>query len=252
MNRNTLIGAIIIIVVLGGIVWYGATRPAAPAASTVATSTIPEAGPYVEHGQYFDITANYPTTTPLSAEADQAARGQMRTWISGEIAQFKTNGNFDNLTQNDIHMMGYDQGRKETLQIKYLIASSPRTVSYIYTEYLDTLGAHGNTFFKTFTFDTETGALLSLSDVFQGDYLATLSQLARAKLPAIIGQGYDLTFIKDGTTPDAKNFQSFFFDNTDFVVLFPPYQVAPYSSGPQTLRIPVAQLDSVLQPAYRP
>jgi hypothetical protein len=258
MKKEIVIGAASLVIIVLGIGLYVAYyHPGTPAPST--TLALPP-GSYTEHAAYYDIAANYPTTTPLSSSADAAAVAQIQSAISGIISQFKTQGNFANLSPNDISMMGFDQGKKESLQIEYLIGSGPHTVSYIFTTYTDTLGAHPNTDFATFTFDTDpstssgqAGQALALSDIFASgsDYLGTLSTLARQALPAIIGQGSDPSFINPGTTPDASNFKNFFFDNSDFVILFPPYQVAPYSSGPQTLRIPVTQLDSILNPAYQ-
>ncbi len=254
MQKNIIIGVAVLLVIVTGIVLYAAMKPAPVQAP--AALTLPASG-YTEHAQYYDIAANYPTTTPLAASvgaaADAAAIAKIQTAISALISQFKADGNFANLSPRDITMMGFDQGRKESLQINYLIASSPRTVSYIFTTYMDTLGAHPNTTFTTLTFDTKTGAELALGDIFASgtDYLDTLSRLARQMLPGIIGEGADASFINPGTTPDASNFQNFFFDNKDFVVLFPPYQVAPYSSGPQTLRIPITQLDSILKVEYQ-
>lgn len=253
MQKDTLIGFAVVIIIIAGIVLYAALRPVpAKAPGIEATNTLPENG-YVEHAQYYDIAANYATSTPLQEPANTSAVTLMKNFVSDTIAQFKTDGNFANLTPEDIKMMGFDQGRKETLQIVYLIASSPHTVSYIFTIYEDTLGAHGNTFFHTFTFDTETGAPLALADIFSlgVDYLNTLSSLARAKLPAIIGPDADATFIKNGTTPEEKNFANFFFDNQELVFIFPPYQVGPYTAGTQTLRIPLSELSTILKPGYR-
>ncbi len=253
MTKNLLIGSIAALVILGSIMFYAATKPL-PAA--VPAMTLPENG-YSEHAPYYDIAANYATSTPLLTEvgpaANAAAVALMEKFIGNTISQFKTDGNFANLTASDISTMGLSQGRKETLQITYLIASSPHTVSYIYTTYTDTLGAHGNMFFRTFTFDTTTGAALSLADLFAPgtEYLGTLSGLARAKLPGVIGGTVDTGMIANGTTPEDKHFSNFFFDNKDFVILFDPYAVAPYSAGPQTLRIPVAQLADILKPEYR-
>lgn len=254
MNKDTIIGAIVLIIIFVGIIIYAAFRPApAKAPGTVENAPALLGGGYVEHAQYYDIAANYASSTPLAEPANSAAVALMKSFISDSIVQFKTDGNFANLTPADIATMGFDQGRKETLQITYLIGSSPRTVTYIYTTYMDTLGAHGNTFFHTFTFDTVTGAPLGLADIFSpgADYLGKLSAESRAKLPGVIGQGYDMNFIKDGTTPDEKNFVNFFFDNRELVILFPPYQVAPYSFGPQTLRIPLSDLTSILKPEYK-
>ncbi|HUY05188.1 MAG TPA: RsiV family protein [Candidatus Paceibacterota bacterium] len=257
MKKSTLSGIAAILVILGSIGFYAATRPlTATAPGTTATMALPDGG-YSEHAAYYDIAANHATSTPLLAAvgpaANAAAVALMEKFVGDTIVQFKTDGNFANLTANDIHMMGFDQGRKEKLQIVYLIASSPRTVSYIYTTYEDTLGAHGNTFFHTFTFDTTSGAALSLADLFVpgADYLGTLSSIARAKLPAVIGKNASAQMLDSGTTPEDKNFANFFFDNKDFVILFAPYAVAPYSSGPQTLRIPVSELGRILKPEYR-
>ncbi len=254
MKKELIIGGAVLVVIVVGIVFYAAVKPTPVSAPVVLT--LPEGGD-TEHAPYYDIAANYPTSTPLAetagAAADRAAIAKIQSLVSGIISDFKTQGNFDHLSLRDISMMGFDKGSKESLQITYLIASSPRTVSYIFTTYEDTLGAHPNTSFSTLTFDTSTGQALALSDIFLSgsDYLGTLSTLARQMLPAIIGDSADPTFINPGTTPEAANFQNFFFDNKDFIILFAPYQVAPYSSGPQTLRIPVSQIRTILQPQYQ-
>ncbi|OYV27430.1 MAG: hypothetical protein B7W98_01795 [Parcubacteria group bacterium 20-58-5] len=251
MQRNTYIGIAVILVIFIGIVLYAATRPV-PAKAPGATVALP-GNHYVEHAPYYDIAANYATSTPLAAAENTVAVAEMKRFVADTIAQFKSDGNFATLTPQDAAKIGLGAGRKETLNIVYLTASSSHTVSYIFTVYEDTLGAHGNTFFKTFTFDTTSGAALTLADLFApgADYLGTLSSLARAKLPAITGQGADAAFITPDTTPDDKNFANFFFDNQNLVILFPPYAVAPYAAGPQTLRIPTSELANILKPEYR-
>ena len=257
MKKETLIGAIVLLVIVSGVIFYGATSSSPSKAPETADLSALSGTSYVEHAPYYDIAVNYASSTPLlgkvSASADAAAVALMKHFVSDAVAQFKTDGNFANLTAADVKTMGLSQSRKETLEIKYLISSSPRTVSYIFTTYEDTLGAHGNTFFRTFTFDTSTGTLLSLADLFApgSDYLSRLSSISRAELPAVIGDSAATSFIASGTTPSDKNFENFFLDNASLVVLFPPYQVAPYSAGPQTLRIKVTDLANFLKPEYR-
>lgn len=256
MKKDTFIGIASIAILLLALAAYALLHPlAAKAPGALDTSGLP-AGSYAEHTQYFDISAHYATSTPItsvSTAADAGAVAAMKNFVGATITQFKTDGNFANLTPEDIKIMGFDTGRKETLDIVYLLASSKRTVSYIFTIYEDTLGAHGNTFFHTFTFDSRTGAPLTLSDLFLPEtaYLDKLTAVSRAALPAVIGVGADNGMMANGTTPDEKNFQNFFFDNTDFVILFDPYAVAPYAAGPQTLRIPTSQLSNILKPEYR-
>ena len=259
MKKNNIVVIVVAIVALCGIVFYIAVQP--DSEKTPSTIGLP-AGSYVEHADYYDIATNYATSTPLtqvSAAADAAAISSMQSFVSDTIAQFKTDGNFANLTPKDIATLGLGSDRKESLEIKYLIASSPRSVSYIFTTYEDTLGAHPNTTFKTFTFDTTTGKELALGDVFStgSDYLSALSTISRAQLPSVIGDAatsdpsFAVNFIDPGTTPEAKNFENFFLDNDNLVILFPPYAVAPYSAGPQTLRIPLSELANVLKIEYR-
>ncbi|HVB19883.1 MAG TPA: RsiV family protein [Candidatus Paceibacterota bacterium] len=243
MRKNNLIGIVVLFIILAGIVLYAAIRPVPASAPGTAgmLPALPE-GKYTEQTPYYDIAANYATSTPLDSSANATAITLMKNFVSDTIEQFKSGIDLSNA-----------QGNKAKLQIVYLIASSPHTISYIFTIYEETSRIHGNTLFKTFTFDTGSGALLALTNLFTpgSDYLDTLSSLARAKLPDIIGQGADTTFISNGTTPIDKNFENFFFDNQDFVILFAPYQVAPYTAGPQTLRIPVSELSHILKLAYR-
>ncbi len=216
-----------------------------------------DTGKIEEHANYYDIVATYATSTPLKAAAgdhsDQVAVGLMKGFITTAIAQFKTDGKFDDLTPKDIAMMGYDEGRKQSLQMSYVSAISPRTVSYIYTLALDTLGAHGNTDYKTFTFDLQNGRALKLNDLFipESGYLSRLSGLTRASLGAELESAPDDPMIAAGTTPTDASFQHFFLDNDSLVILFPPYAVASYAAGPQTVAIPRSELKNILKPEYQ-
>ncbi len=253
MQKNNFVGFAALLVVLAGAVLYAAFRPAPAKAPDAAALPLP-AGDFAEHAPYYDITANYATSTPLRGNANAAAIALMQNFVADTITQFKTDGNFSNLTPQDIKMMGFDQGREEKLNIVYLVFSSPRTISYVFTTYLDTLGAHGNLFFHTFTFNTATGAPVALADLFLpgSDYLGTLSTLARAKLPAVIGpDATDARMLNAGTVPEDKSFSAFFIDNGTLGILFDPYAVAPYAAGPQTLQLPLSELSSILKPEYR-
>ncbi|MFZ2167978.1 MAG: DUF3298 domain-containing protein [Minisyncoccia bacterium] len=257
MKKDILLGVIAVLVILGGVIFYAATKPSSTKAPEDIDLYSLSGGSYVEHADYYDIEANYASSTPLSylvsASADAEAVATMKKFVSDTVAQFKADGNFANLTAEDIQVMGFDKGRKEKLKVMYLVAPAVRTISYVFTIYEDTLGAHGNTFFQTFTFDTKTGAELSLADAFlpNAQYLESLSSISRAKLPGVIGGNADMKFIEPGTTPEEKSFEDFFFNGSDFVLLFAPYAVAPYSEGPQTLRIPLTDLASTLKTEYR-
>jgi len=252
MNRNTLVGLIALLVVaLGATLYYG-LRPA-PAKAPASTVTTTLTNPYTEHGAYYDVTASYPTTASLAAAADESAVTMMQGWIIETVGQFKSDTHAESPSPEDIAAMGFDQGRKVSLEITYRAFSSPHTASYAFTTYQDTGGAHGNTFFRTFTFDTKTGAKLALADLFApgADYLTTFSSIARAKLPGILGDMANTQMIEGGTAPEARSFESWYLDGSSLALLFPPYAVAPYAAGPQTVLISFSDLADVLRPEFR-
>ncbi|MBU6323723.1 MAG: DUF3298 domain-containing protein [Patescibacteria group bacterium] len=256
MNRERVIGILAVALLAGGALWYAGMLPAplppvkGPVAIPTGIAKISEDAPY------YAIDISYPTTTPIAQTAgtgaDQAAVALIKGYFDAYAATFKKEGNFANLTQKDIQMVGFDRGRKESLSAVYLISTSARSVSYIYTIVEDTLGAHPNTFFKTFTFDLGTGKLLSIADIFTAGtpYLDRLSAVSRTYLAQNLGQYADTQMLDNGTAPDAKNFQNFFIDNGTLAILFAPYDVAAYAAGPQTVRIPLSELSDILKPAY--
>lgn len=179
----------------------------------------------------------------------------MKAFEEDTIATFKKDGNFANLTPQDIQTQGLDRGEKYALSAKYHAYSGAGTVSYLFTIVEDTLGAHPNAYYKSFTFDENIGKQLSLSDLFLPDsnYLSILSTLSRKSLVKQLGaNGNETDFIDPGTTPTADNFATFAIDGNNLVLFFPPYQVAAYAFGPQSVRIPLSQLSNVLKSVYSP
>lgn len=269
LRTEAIVGGLaLLIVILGGVIWYMATHPprAGLPSTQNATSTPVATGSenqlITENAAYYEIKAVHPASTPLAhtagVEADRTVVALMRQFELDTIATFKRDGNFANLSHDDIQIMGLDQ-RKMSLDITYDLKSSPKTTSYIYTIYQDTLGAHPNAFFRTFTFNTATGKLLAVSDIFTPgtNYLSVLSAESRKRLPTMIAarvgvsvSELDPDSMNDGTAPEADNFQNWYLDGRNLVLIFPPYQVAPYAAGVLSVSIPLSQLSSV-SPAYK-
>lgn len=203
-----------------------------------------------EETSFYSISATHPSQTPVAdATANAKAVEIMETFIENEIARFKDNGQFDSLTAEDVEMMGYNAGRTQLLQISYEEYRSEATASYVFTIYQDTLGAHGNTFFRTFTFDTRTGDGLVLADLFAPgtNYLDTLTAISRETLYETLKETSEPQYIDQGTTAYEDNFQNWYLTSDALVILFPPYQVAPYAEGPQKVAIPFDSLESILK-----
>lgn len=261
-RRMEILGVIVLAaLVLGFTLWYMATHKAPEPYSAVPETAVPELLPpqvIEEHGRYYDIEVSYPAETALKAalseEADAEAIAVMEEFIEDTVAEFKEQGNFENLTPEDVQIMGLSEDRKESITIAYEEAWGLHTASYAFTLFVDTLGAHPNTFYRTFTFDLTTGKELAITDLFlpRSNYLTRLSAIAQFELAKSLGESADTEYIAQGTEPDALNFQTFVIDAGTLVLLFPPYQVAPYAAGPQSVTIPLAQLADILEPSYLP
>lgn len=240
MNKSFVWGLAAVILIGAGSIFYVALRPA-PAKAPGNESTLSLANPYVEKTDAYAIAANYPTTTMLHGSANDSAVEAMQSFIIDAVSAFKQEAK-----------EGASTSPSSSLEIKYLVASSARTVSYIFTSYKNG-SAPATASFRTFTFDTQTGDALSLADLFVpgANYLVMLSQIARAKLPDVLGKYAARNAIAGGTAPEEKNFLSWFIDNNTLDILFAPGQVAPPAAGPQTLQIPIGDLASILKLEYK-
>lgn len=107
-------------------------------------------------------------------------------------------------------------------------------------------GAHPIPIVVTTLFDLTRGHAMKLGDMFRkgAPYLSTLSTLSRAYL-AKQDLGSDADWQKRGTEATEANFQAFYLDGQNLVVVFPPYQVAPYAAGVVEFKIPLANLRNI-------
>jgi len=139
-----------------------------------------------------------------------------------------------------------------SLQSNYAIPYvSDQLVSLDFSGYEFTGGAHGLPLLGTFVFDLKTGQRLSLDDLFATqDYLKTLSGLAQADLKTR-DISTDSGWIASGTAPDTINYKYYYLTHDALVLVFPPYQVAPYVSGVQEVAIPYGKITSLLKPEIK-
>ena len=105
-------------------------------------------------------------------------------------------------------------------------------VSYVFfkEEYLG--GAHPNTYIWTVVFDLDTENIVTLENLTTKDvtFLNYVSESIRGDL---LFQPYitNTSLLYAGTRPLKSNFQYFVLVDEGILFYFPPYQVAPYSSG---------------------
>jgi hypothetical protein len=263
-----LMAGVAVLLVAAGVLWFILTRPAPEGPGSVATSTpsgteVGEKQHIEDAGEYHQIDAYYPSLTPLKASAgeraDRAAVLSMKTFAEAEVDRFNEN-TVASLTAEDIRIQELGGDRKYVLEADYEMHESADTVSYVYHMFADTMGAHPNAYYRTFTFDKKTGEGLHLDDLFlrSADYLDVLSQKTRevlipqiARLSNIDESDVDREMLDAGTTPFSDNFGNFYLEGGDLIILFPPYQIGPWVLGVQTAAIPRSELSTILMPDYR-
>jgi hypothetical protein len=130
---------------------------------------------------------------------------------------------------------------------------SPSVVSVVFTISDYTGGAHPNTYFQSFTYDTAANQTLAFEDIFaEGvDPLASIIPIAREKLLAKLAElGMDAetanSFVPTGTD-DLADFQNFALSDTDLLLFFGQTQVAPSAAGTVQINIPLSELAGLLR-----
>jgi hypothetical protein len=129
----------------------------------------------------------------------------------------------------------------------------PTVASIRFTESEYTGGAHPNTTFSSFTFDTASNRVLAFEDLFaEGvDPLATIMPIAREKLLVKLAElGMDEEtanmFIPTGTD-DLSDYQNFALTDSALLLFFEQNQVSPSAAGTQEIEIPFSELDGLLR-----
>jgi hypothetical protein len=265
-KHHALIWIVALLAVFLSIVgWYmlrpGSAQPGipeAPSATTTPAAILAPPRTFTDSNRFYEVTAKYPSATPLEEEGDAAAVAAMEAYIQQQARDFAANANVGLMSPEEA-ALAFPDGRMYTLDIDYSTATGPRTVSYTFTLLADTLGAHPNVGFRTFTFDTKTGAELKLSDLFRpgSQHLQVVSARANEYLARTLRERMESLVINEemlaaGTRPVADNFQWFRIEGSTLILIFPPYQVAPYALGTLEVPLPLAQLSGILRPEYRP
>lgn len=117
-------------------------------------------------------------------------------------------------------------------------------VSVTFNIYSYSGGAHGNLFIRCLNYDLKDGKALELEDIF-GDSkkaLEIMGAFCEKKLREDLGAEVDEDMLRGGTAPEAENFSNLSLRKDSIVVEFQPYQVGPWSIGPQSVDVPLAEL----------
>jgi hypothetical protein len=99
-------------------------------------------------------------------------------------------------------------------------------------------------------YDTRSGRLLTLSDLFRPDcnYLSRLSEISVHQLEQ--HEYAEESAIRHGAGPVEKNFQVFTLTDTELVLHFQQYQVAAGAVPSEQVSIPLKKLSPLLRKNY--
>jgi len=117
-------------------------------------------------------------------------------------------------------------------------------------------GAHPNHNTFTLTYDLKQGREIKFADLFKpgAKYLTTIAAYAIRDLKGRkdpesgdnLGIAQDI--FEDGAKPTADNYKNWNITKKGLMITFPPYQVAAYAYGPQTVIIPYSHLKEIARP----
>lgn len=139
---------------------------------------------------------------------------------------------FEECKKYDISMPNY------SAVVNYKILSKDNNLLSMYIDYYRyTGGAHGSTTRKSYNIDLNTGKVLDLKDIFKGklDYKGIIDKTIKNE----ISRNPNLYFSED--FKGISDNPCFVIENSNLIIYFQQYEIAPYSSGIPQFNIPLSK-----------
>ncbi len=199
---------------------------------------------------HYSVDVHYPKLA-LVGHPDLAkdANAVIEGFVQDAIEDFKTNVNEINTTTLPKEMESDYTMRYTPLLLSPTIIS----LRFDYSEY--TAGAaHPNNMARVLNYDLKRHLLLSTADLFASTTAALpfLSTYTRVVLKDMMSSEPKEIFDQQtmpGTLPTHENFQEVALTKKGLLIIFNPYQVAPYARGTILVPIPVSDTRGILADA---
>jgi len=145
--------------------------------------------------------------------------------------------------KKEISNVGVQLNQSYTLDILYQEFESSPYISYVFTIFQDTGGAHPISFYDTTSYNKEENKIVTIEDLVKENpkFLEIVSKSVREQLSKnknIV----NYNMMMEGTLPKKENFETFAITEEGYLFFFSPYQVAPYSSGKFQVLVPYSVL----------
>lgn len=118
-------------------------------------------------------------------------------------------------------------------------------ISILFYSYEYMGGAHGLTLLNSYNYDFHLRKIITLDDIFFGNYLEEISRICIEELKNMNISDDD--WISEGASPKPENYSVYNFLKDGVVITFSQYQVGPYAIGTPQVYIEFDQLKKYLK-----
>lgn len=193
----------------------------------------------IEDGKNYNIKIEYPKFN------SKKINEKIEKLVNNELKSFKEKCNKLKKTTD----FNYE------LNIQYEITSTDRLYSIHFITYKYLEGAHYERTDSIYYYDYIDNDLINWDNLFKNkkEALEELSILSTAGLKQKYKEYIysDKTMFEEGVSPIKKNYKYIMFSDNHIEIFFPPYQVAPWSSGDLSLKIGYGDINDILIDKYK-
>ncbi len=191
---------------------------------------------------------NFTGSKPMIAGAGKLADAA-RAYVENTVSEFETQAN------TDVPPMRADFGADSpaasySIEMEASRLEGAKTESVVISVYVYTGGAHGSSFYKTFTASRETGEILSLADIVKQNSREAFTALVKEKLiswrPELSG-GTPVVFEEDVASLTFDSLENWALDAENLILYFGQYEVGPGALGAFPFPIPRRELADFLR-----
>lgn len=148
-----------------------------------------------------------------------------------------------------------ESGELYDFSLQYQVSKKENIESYHLVTYSFSGGNHYIREDASYHYDTKDNQLVDINYFLEDDQ--SLSKLSVLSYYYVMKQYEEKEqkgleeWVKTGTAADIHNYQNFSFNETGLAILFPPYQVGPWSEGEINITIPYSELVGIIKEQYR-
>ena len=196
----------------------------------------------VKETQTLKLTIQYPEIKGLD---NTEVQHKLNSLFSKLAAEAKKEGyEFAKYIGQDEIARGIKVETYFNYQVKY---NQNGILSIVFSAYLYSGGAHGNTLQSSYTFDLNTGEECDLKDLFKDgiDYVSYISDEVKKQM-----EEKGMTDALLNPFDAIKADQDFYLSNNAVVVYFQAYEYFPYVFGIPEFSIPLSTLNDMLKPEF--